>query len=102
MGADQYEKAASGGGGPGGPFEGGFGGNPFEEMFSGGMGMGGGMNDVYLFILPFSFFFCFLPCELLVLFIKFDYCVVFFHVLQFFKNIFHREFGGEDVKVLLL
>lgn len=57
MGADQYEKAASGGGGPGGPFEGGFGGNPFEEMFSGGMGMGGGMNDVYLFILHFSYFF---------------------------------------------
>ncbi|XP_072994765.1 chaperone protein dnaJ GFA2, mitochondrial [Typha latifolia] len=41
VGADQYEKAASGGG-PGGPFEGGFG-NPFEEFFTGG----GGMNDFF-------------------------------------------------------
>nr|CAD1830954.1 unnamed protein product [Ananas comosus var. bracteatus] len=43
VGADQYEKAASGGGaGPGGPFEGGFS-NPFEDFFGGG----GGMNDFF-------------------------------------------------------
>jgi len=43
VGPDQYEKAASGGGGTG--FEGGFG-NPFEDIFSGGGGSGG-MNDFF-------------------------------------------------------
>lgn len=43
VGPDQYERAAAGGGGPGG-FEGGFG-NPFEDIFSGGAGRTGGMND---------------------------------------------------------
>ncbi|KAL5224058.1 hypothetical protein ABZP36_010697 [Zizania latifolia] len=43
VGPDQYEKASAGGG-PGGPFEGGFG-NPFEDIFGGGGG--GGMNDFF-------------------------------------------------------
>ncbi|XP_066369470.1 chaperone protein dnaJ GFA2, mitochondrial-like [Miscanthus floridulus] len=43
VGPDQYEKAASGGGGTG--FKGGFG-NPFEDIFGGGGG-GGGMNDFF-------------------------------------------------------
>ncbi|KAM0913875.1 hypothetical protein ACQ4PT_011859 [Festuca glaucescens] len=45
VGPDQYEKAAAGGGGPGG-FDDGFR-NPFEDIFNAGAGGGGGMNDFF-------------------------------------------------------